>query len=79
MWPLLRAAVDASVVVSLEDISHAMRLAAERCHIIAEGAGACAIAAALSPQIRAAGHKKIVVVVSGGNIDLARFASLVTE
>lgn len=79
MWPLLRDGVDGSVVVSLADTARAMRLAAERCHIIAEGAGACAIAAALSPHIRAAGHKKIVVVVSGGNIDLARFASLVTE
>jgi threonine dehydratase len=79
MWPLLRQAVDASVVVTLADIATAMRLAAERCHIIAEGAGGCAIAAALSPQIRAAGHKKIVAVVSGGNIDLSRFASLVTE
>ena len=79
MWPLLKQAVDASVVVSLADVATAMRLAAERCHIIAEGAGGCAIAAALSPQIRAAGHKKIVAVVSGGNIDLSRFASLVTE
>jgi threonine dehydratase len=79
MWPLLKQAVDASVVVSLADVAAAMRLAAERCHIIAEGAGGCAIAAALSPQVRAAGHKKIVAVVSGGNIDLSRFASLVTE
>lgn len=79
MWPLLKQAVDASVVVSLVDVADAMRVAAERCHIIAEGAGGCAIAAALSPQIRAAGHKRIVVVVSGGNIDLSRFASLVTE
>lgn len=79
MWPLLKQAVDASVVVSLADVATAMRLAAERCHIIAEGAGGCAIAAALSPQIRAAGHKRIVAVVSGGNIDLSRFASLVTE
>jgi threonine dehydratase len=79
MWPLLKQAVDASVVVSLADVATAMRLAAERCHIIAEGAGGCAIAAALSPQVRAAGHKRIVVVVSGGNIDLSRFASLVTE
>jgi threonine dehydratase len=78
MWPLLQPAVRASVVVSLADTAAAMRLAAERCHIIAEGAGACAIAAALSPQVRAAGHKKIVVVVSGGNIDLSRFCSLVT-
>jgi threonine dehydratase len=79
MWPLLKDAVDKSVVVSLSDVATAMRLAAERCHIIAEGAGGCAIAAALSPQVRAAGHKKIVVVVSGGNIDLSRFSSLVTE
>jgi len=79
MWPLLKQAVDASIVVSLVDVADAMRVAAERCHIIAEGAGGCAIAAALSPQIRAAGHKRIVAVVSGGNIDLSRFASLVTE
>jgi threonine dehydratase len=78
MWPLLRDAVSASIVVSLADVASAMKQAAQQCHIIAEGAGACAIAAALSPQVRAAGHKKIVVVVSGGNIDLARFTSLVT-
>lgn len=79
MWPLLQQWVDHSVVVSLEDTGRAMRLAAERCHIIAEGAGACAIAAALSPQVRDAGHKKIVVVVSGGNIDLSRFCSIVNS
>jgi len=79
MWPLLQQWVDASVVVSLEDTGRAMRLAAERCHIIAEGAGACAIAAALSPQVRDAGHKKIVVIVSGGNIDLSRFCSIVNS
>ncbi len=79
MWPLLKNAVDASVVVSLAATAAAMRLAAQRCHIIAEGAGACAIAAALSSKVRAAGHKKIVVVVSGGNIDLSRFAAIVTE
>jgi threonine dehydratase len=79
MWPLLKQAVDASVVVTLADVATAMRLAAERCHIIAEGAGGCAIAAALSPHVRNAGHKRIVAVVSGGNIDLSRFASLVAE
>ncbi|MBM3750140.1 MAG: pyridoxal-phosphate dependent enzyme [Acidimicrobiia bacterium] len=78
MWPLLQQWVDASIVVSLDDTGRAMRLAAERCHIIAEGAGACAIAAALSPQVRNAGHTKVVVIVSGGNIDLSRFCSLVT-
>lgn len=79
MWPLLQQWVDSSVVVSLDDTGRAMRLAAERCHIIAEGAGACAIAAALSPQIQRAGHRKIVVIVSGGNIDLSRFCSIVNS
>jgi threonine dehydratase len=76
MWPLLSQWVDASLVVSLEEAARAMKLAAERCHVIAEGAAACAIAAALSPQIRDAGHRRIAAVVSGGNIDLSRFASL---
>jgi threonine dehydratase len=76
MWPLLSQWVDASIVVSLEEAARAMKLAAERCHVIAEGAAACAIAAAHSPQIRDAGHRRIAAVVSGGNIDLSRFASL---
>jgi threonine dehydratase len=76
MWPLLSQWVDASIVVSLEEAARAMKLAAERCHIIAEGAAACAIAAALSPQARDAGHRRIAAIVSGGNIDLSRFASL---
>ena len=76
MWPLLSQWVDGSIVVSLEEAARAMKLAAERCHVIAEGAAACAIAAALSPQIRDAGHRRIAAVVSGGNIDLSRFASL---
>lgn len=77
MWPLLRQWVDESIVVSLEDAAAAMKLAAERAHVIVEGAAACAIAAARSPRIREAGHRRIVAVVSGGNIDLSRFASLV--
>ena len=50
------------------------RLVAERAHVIAEGAAGCAVAAALSGR---AGRGKVVAVVSGGNIDLATFASLV--
>ena len=76
MWPLLKTLVSESIVVSLEDAAAAMRLTAERCHVIVEGAAACAVAAALTPQIRQR-HKKIVAVVSGGNIDLPRFATLV--
>ncbi len=74
MWPLLAGPVTDSIVVSLDEVAAAMKLAAERVHIIAEGAAACAIAAALTGR---AGHQGVVAVVSGGNIDLSRFASLV--
>jgi threonine dehydratase len=77
MWPLLRDWVDDSVVVTLDDAARAMRLVAERVHVICEGAAACAVAAALSPVMAEHGHRKIVAVVSGGNIDLHRFAELV--
>ena len=77
MWPLLQEWVAESLVVSLDDAASAMRLVADRVHVIAEGAAACAVAAALSPEFARRGHRKVVAVVSGGNIDLARFAKLV--
>jgi threonine dehydratase len=77
MWPLLKEYIADSVVVSLEDAARAMRLAAERVHVIAEGAAACAIAAATSSALASRGHRRIVAVVSGGNIDLSKFAELV--
>jgi threonine dehydratase len=77
MWPLLKDTVDESLIVSLDEAAAAMRLTADRVHVIAEGAAACAIAAALSPAMAAKGHRKVVAVVSGGNIDLSRFAQLV--
>jgi threonine dehydratase len=73
MWPLLRE-LNGSIVVSLDEVADAIRVTAERVHLIAEGAAGCAIAAALSGR---AGGGKVVAVVSGGNIDLTRFASLV--
>ena len=76
MWPLLKELVAGSVVVPLADAARAMRLVADRVHVIMEGAAACAVAAALSPHFTARGHKKVVAVVSGGNIDLSRFAQL---
>jgi threonine dehydratase len=82
MWPLL-AAVTGSIVVSLDEVAQAMKLTAERAHVIAEGAAGCAIAAALSGRASAARQgggdrrEKIVAVVSGGNIDLKKFAALV--
>ncbi|MGE5245890.1 MAG: threonine ammonia-lyase [Betaproteobacteria bacterium] len=73
MWPLL-STLDGSIVVTLDQVARGMRLVAERARIIAEGAAGCAIAAALSGR---AGGGKVVAVVSGGNIDLAKFASLI--
>jgi threonine dehydratase len=73
MWPLL-ARLSGSIVVTLDEAAAAMKFLAERAHIIAEGAAACAVAAALTGR---AGQGKVVAVVSGGNIDLPRFASLV--
>ena len=76
MWPILESLVDDSIVVSLDDTARAMKLVADRVHVIMEGAAACAVAAALSPEFAARNHKKVVAIVSGGNIDLTRFAQL---
>ena len=75
MWDRMTPVVDGSVVVSLEQVRTAMRLQAEKARVVAEGAGCLALAAALSGQ---AGEGPIVCVVSGGNIDLKKFAELVT-
>jgi threonine dehydratase len=75
MWPLLKDLVTGSIVMPLDEIAAAMRKAADRVHVVAEGAGGTAIAAALSGR---AGTGKIVAVVSGGNIDLSRFSELVS-
>jgi threonine dehydratase len=74
MWPLLREWVDRSIVVSLDEARRAMRFTAERARVIAEGAAACAVAAALRNDV---GARRIVAVVSGGNIDLSTFSELV--
>lgn len=65
--------LDGSLVVTLNEAAQAMKLVAERNRIIVEGAAACAVAAALSGR---AGRGKIVAIVSGGNIDLDKFALL---
>jgi threonine dehydratase len=76
MWDLAQHLLAGSIVSTLEAIRKAMRIVAERNHVISEGAGACAVAAGLSGKC---GSGKIVCVVSGGNIDLTKFAELVTR
>jgi threonine dehydratase len=76
MWALAHHLLAGSIVPTLEETRRAMRIVAERNHVIAEGAGACAVAAGLSGKC---GTGKIVCVVSGGNIDLAKFTELVMQ
>lgn len=75
MFELGRKLLDGSLVVSLAEAAQAMKLVAERNRVIMEGAAACAVAAAMSGR---AGSGKVVAIVSGGNIDLDRFAQIVT-
>jgi len=75
MFERARKLLDGSIVVTLDQAAQAMKLVAERNRVIMEGAAACAVAAALSGR---AGSGKVVAIVSGGNIDLDRFARLVT-
>jgi len=74
MWQRMRPLTDGSITVTLDQTREAMRLIAEKTRTIAEGAGALALAAALTGE---AGEGPIVCVVSGGNIDLGKFAELV--
>jgi len=74
MWQRMQAVVDGSIVVTLDETRQAMRLIAEKARAVAEGAGALSLAAALTGR---AGKGPIVCVVSGGNIDLAKFSELV--
>ena len=73
LWDLVRSLVDGSLVVSLSEIAESIRFLAERNHVIAEGAGAAPVAAALSGR---AGAGKIVCVISGGNINTASLVKI---
>ena len=73
MWERMKPLVEGSIVVSLEQTRQAMRLLAEKARVISEGAGALSLAAALTGK---AGQGPLVAIVSGGNIDLAKFCEI---
>ncbi|HEV3387878.1 MAG TPA: pyridoxal-phosphate dependent enzyme [Solirubrobacteraceae bacterium] len=73
MWPRVRPFVDDALSVPIADAAAAVRTLAGHARVIAEGAGALATAAALSGR---AGTGKVVCIVSGGNIDLAKLAGI---
>ena len=66
MWGLAQELVDGAASVSLDETAAAVRLLAERARVVAEGAGALALAAARAGH---GGSGKVVCIVSGGNID----------
>jgi threonine dehydratase len=70
----MKPVVDGCIVVSLDQTKAAMRLIAEKSRVIAEGAGALSVAAALTGK---AGKGPIVAIVSGGNVDLKKFCELI--
>ena len=73
IWPIVRGLVDGAFAVPLAEIAAAIRLLVERNRVVAEGAGATPVAAALAGR---AGTGKIVCVVSGGNLDSAKLARI---
>jgi threonine dehydratase len=89
MWERARPLLAGAFAVTLEEAAAAVRLLGERAHVVAEGAGALALAAALrldgpptrdrqtrlvTDRYKARSRHRIVCVVSGGNIDAARLA-----
>ena len=73
MWSLARALLDDSLVTPLNEVARAIRLLLERNRVLAEGAGAASVAAALAGK---AGAGKVVCVVSGGNIDAKKLVAI---
>lgn len=73
MWPLLKSLVDEVIVVSLKDAEAMVRELAFRHHLVAEGAGATALAAAMSARC---GGNNVAAIISGGNLDSARLCAI---
>lgn len=69
IWPLVSNLVDDSLVVTLQEVADSVKLLAERNRVVAEGAGAATVAAALSEKFSDRLGGNIVCVISGGNID----------
>ena len=73
MWPVVSPLVDSALAIPIGEVATALRVLAEHARVIAEGAGALAVAAALSGR---AGPGKVVCVISGGNINLSKLAEI---
>ena len=76
MWDIVKNVVDGTFILTLHEIGAAMKLMAERNHVVAEGAGAATVAAALYRKFP---ERKVACVVSGGNIDMSVFCDVISE
>jgi threonine dehydratase len=75
MWPLARTLLAGSIVVPVAAVAAAVKLLVERARVVAEGAGAAAVAAALKGPVPGS---KVVAIVSGGNIDATKLATILS-
>jgi threonine dehydratase len=75
MWDLVHGLVDETVIVTPEQVAEAIRLLIDRCSVVAEGAGAVPVAAALASPRRG---PRTVCIVSGGNIDAAKLTTIIS-
>jgi threonine dehydratase len=75
MWELVHGLVDDTVTVTTEQVAAAIRLLIDRCSVVAEGAGAVPVAAALASGRRG---PRTVCIVSGGNIDAAKLTTIMS-
>ena len=73
MWTLAHGVLDGALAVSLDTAAEAVRLLATRAHVVAEGAGALALGAALAGSVQG---PRVVCIVSGGNIDPPKLAAI---
>ncbi|MFI5244623.1 MAG: threonine/serine dehydratase [Gemmatimonadales bacterium] len=75
IWPLARQVLVGSLAASLRQVADAVRLLVERTRVVAEGAGAASVAAALAHDL---GARRIVCVISGGNIETSKLATILS-
>jgi threonine dehydratase len=73
MWPLVRSMIDQVITVSLTEVAAAIKTMVEHNHIVAEGAGAVSVAAALSGRYA---ETRVCAVISGGNLDSSVLATI---
>jgi threonine dehydratase len=76
MWTLVSRVLDGAIIAELDEVKRAVRMLVERARVVAEGAGAVPVAAALAGR---AGRGKVVCVVSGGNIDTRTLIELLSD